>query len=103
MGRLLLARGDPVRAEQHFHSALEFEPELVDAHYGLGILRMLQGDLDRAADRFRRAIEISPDRFDADPSARAVFGQLSAAFAQRGNLHAAEEWSQRAGQATRSH
>lgn len=103
MGRLLLARGDPVRAEQHFHSALEFEPELVDAHYGLGILRMLQGDLNRAADRFRRAIEISPDRFDADPSARAVFGQLSAAFAQRGNLHAAEEWSQRAGQATRSH
>ena len=61
---------------------------------------MLQGDLDRAADNFRRALEIAPDRFDADPGARVAFARLSAAFAQQGDLRAAEEWSQRSEQAT---
>ena len=100
MGRVFLARGDTARAGEHFQSALESEPEMVDAHYGLGILRMLQGDLDRAADDFRRALEIAPRRFDADPGARTAFAQLSAAFAERGDLRAAEEWSKRSEDAT---
>lgn len=56
-----LERGDPERAEVAFEHALEFRPDLPEAHNGLGVVARTRADLPAARARFERAIRLAPD------------------------------------------
>jgi Flp pilus assembly protein TadD len=56
-----VARGDLERAEIAFAHALEFRPDLPQAHAGLGVVARMREDLDAAKLRFERAIRLAPD------------------------------------------
>jgi Tfp pilus assembly protein PilF len=56
-----LAAGDPERAEVAFEHALEFRPDLPEAHNGLGVVARARDDLPAARARFERAVRLEPD------------------------------------------
>jgi tetratricopeptide (TPR) repeat protein len=56
-----LGEGDAERAEVAFEHALEFDPDLVEALNGLGIVARSREDLAGARRRFERAVRLDPD------------------------------------------
>lgn len=55
-----LEEGDPERAEAAFEHALAFDPDLVEALNGLGIVARTRGELEVARARFVRAVRLAP-------------------------------------------
>jgi len=51
-------RGLPSEAEAGWRRVLEVEPDLADAHFGIGLVALEDGRLDEAAGRFERAIAL---------------------------------------------
>jgi tetratricopeptide (TPR) repeat protein len=51
-------RGEYSQAALEYRNALQLNPQLRDAHAGLGIALYLQGELGEAADAFRRAVDL---------------------------------------------
>jgi Tfp pilus assembly protein PilF len=60
-GWAYLERGDAERAEVAFEHALEFRPDLPEAHNGLGVVARTRADLPAARARFERAVRLEPD------------------------------------------
>jgi len=60
-GYAYVAGGDLERAQIAFEHALEFRPDLPQAHAGLGVVARLREDLDGARARFERAVRLAPD------------------------------------------
>jgi Tfp pilus assembly protein PilF len=56
-----LEAGDAERAEVAFEHALEFRPDLPEAHNGLGVVARTREDLPAARARFERAVRLGPD------------------------------------------
>jgi Flp pilus assembly protein TadD len=56
-----LEAGDAERAEVAFEHALEFRPDLPEAHNGLGVVARTREDLPGARARFERAVRLGPD------------------------------------------
>ena len=61
LGNLLLLVGDELEAENAYHQALFLEPELVSAHFNLGLLYQQTYRLKRAQREFDEAIRLQPD------------------------------------------
>jgi Tfp pilus assembly protein PilF len=57
-GYAFVALPDLERAEVAFDHALEFDPDLVEAENGLGVVARARGDLPLAVLRFRRAVAV---------------------------------------------
>jgi tetratricopeptide (TPR) repeat protein len=57
--------GDAPTAATLLETAIEHQPDFVDAHNNLGNVLKAQGDLLRAESAYRDAIEIAPSYFDA--------------------------------------
>jgi Tfp pilus assembly protein PilF len=60
---MYLLAGDPALARLHLESALRLDPELVSAHYHLGVLREALGEEEAARCAFLRAIDLDTDGF----------------------------------------
>lgn len=84
-----LARADLERAEVAFSHALEFDPDLVEARSGLGVVARSRGDLAEALRRFGEALAID----GAFAEGHANRGE---ALLARGDLDAAEASLRRA-------
>ncbi|NOT35164.1 MAG: DUF2723 domain-containing protein [Candidatus Eisenbacteria bacterium] len=65
LGRFYLDGGDTLRATRLFERMAVRHPMLPDAHYYLGVGRMLQGDLRGALAEFNRAIDLDRGYFYA--------------------------------------
>jgi spermidine synthase len=63
----------------HYRQAIRLEPDLVQAHGGLGIALHVQGKLDEAIGHYCRALEIDPEHTEAHNS-------LACALAEQGKL-----------------
>ncbi|MBK8768719.1 MAG: tetratricopeptide repeat protein [Burkholderiaceae bacterium] len=61
VGRLDLAAGRLDAAIVRFQQALQLDPNLIEAHNGLGVALGQKGRYDEAADAFRDALVLSPD------------------------------------------
>ena len=61
VGRLDLAAGRLDAAIIRFQQALQLDPNLIEAHNGLGVALGQKGRYDEAADAFRDALVLSPD------------------------------------------
>jgi tetratricopeptide (TPR) repeat protein len=60
MGGLLAMTGREEEAEKAYWQAIELDPELADAHFGLGMMTVAEGRIDDAIGMFRRALERRP-------------------------------------------
>jgi len=65
MGILADIKADHDTSVQHYHKALELDPECVDALFRLGYLSDLHGDTEGALDFYRRCVRIKPVRKNA--------------------------------------
>ncbi|MCZ6763622.1 MAG: tetratricopeptide repeat protein, partial [Alphaproteobacteria bacterium] len=61
LGNLLIDQRRFERARQHFSTAVDIAPHLVEAHNGLAISLNRLGDKDAAADRLKVALGIAPN------------------------------------------
>ncbi|MEM9790284.1 MAG: tetratricopeptide repeat protein [Planctomycetota bacterium] len=64
-GQLLRQRGDLTAALDAFNDALAENPDLVDAHLGVGDVYRDQADYPRAERAYQRAAALDPTNFDA--------------------------------------
>ena len=78
-----LDQGNPEQAIHSFRAALERDPDLVEAHYNLGLAYHGRNQLDLAAASYRAALKIDPDYFSA-------LNNLGQILAQTGNYSEAE-------------
>ena len=60
LGEFYAAKHQPDKAEQYFNQAIEQNPKLAEAHYGLALLYNQQGNHEDAKVESLKAIEISP-------------------------------------------
>ena len=65
LATLLVRRGDPEAAVEHFGVAVRLEPKNAEAHSDLGVLLSELGRNDRAAEHLGRAVELEPELLDA--------------------------------------
>jgi TPR repeat protein len=61
LGRAALGRGDTAEAAASFREALRLEPNLIDAHEGLGLALYQMGDLDGSGEELRALLRQRPD------------------------------------------
>ncbi|HID10809.1 MAG TPA: tetratricopeptide repeat protein [Candidatus Latescibacteria bacterium] len=52
-------------AEVHFRKALERDPELMQAHFNLGVFYQMKGQYPQALEHFRQVVLAQPDDFEA--------------------------------------
>ena len=78
LGIVAIQRQDPVAARGYFERAVEFDPDLVDAHLNLGLLYKMSGDRARARLCFERFLaKASPREYqDVIPKVRAELADL---------------------------
>ncbi len=62
---MMLLSNRPAAAVEAFQAALSYDPELADAHNGLGILAAQRGDSEEAIRRWQRAIDADDRHFHA--------------------------------------
>lgn len=72
LGWTYFLAGDARRALLHLDSALRLEPELVSAHYHLGVVRSALGEEEAAHFAFSRAIDLDTGGFYRDRAQKAV-------------------------------
>lgn len=65
VGDYLVKQGRLPAAVSAFNRALERDPDLAEAHSGMGYALAQQGQLEQAADHLRRAIEAAPASYNA--------------------------------------
>ncbi len=58
--------GQPDEAVRHYRRAIELDPSLVGAHYGVAFLLLKRGDARQAADHLRAFLARPPKGPDAD-------------------------------------
>jgi len=78
-----LDQGNLDGAVQSYRAALDLEPQLVEAHFNLGLAYQGSGRFDLAVDCYRKALEIQPDYFSA-------LNNLGQVLSLTGNRSAAE-------------
>jgi tetratricopeptide (TPR) repeat protein len=72
LGWTYFLAGDARRALLHLDSALRLEPELVSAHYHLGVVRSVLGEEEAAHFAFLRSIDLDTGGFYRDRALKAV-------------------------------
>ncbi len=72
LGWMCFLAGDPISARLHLESALQLEPELVSAHYHLGVLRRASGEREAARFAFLRTIDLDTDGFYRDQAQKVL-------------------------------
>jgi len=82
LATLLVRRGDPEGAIEHFGVAVRLDPENAQAHSDLGVLLAELGRNDRALEHLGRAVELEPGNGEARLG-------LGAVLAQTGNFEEA--------------
>ncbi|MEO1324776.1 MAG: BTAD domain-containing putative transcriptional regulator [Pseudomonadota bacterium] len=92
LGRALLAGGDYDQSILHLRDAISRNPNMAQAHCGLGDSMAYAGELDTAMECFERAVEVCPD----DPHRWAFLSYGATALLFRGEYDQAEEWAARA-------
>ncbi|MDE2921638.1 MAG: tetratricopeptide repeat protein [Acidobacteriota bacterium] len=75
LATLLVRRGDPEGAIEHFGVAVRLEPENARAHSDLGVLLADLGRNDRALEHLGRAVELEPGNAEARLGLGAVLAQ----------------------------
>jgi Tfp pilus assembly protein PilF len=71
LAEILWSRGDAATAEQHYHAALALQPDLAEAHHGLGTLLEGEGRFDEAEIYLARCAKLATEPDEAaDPSRR---------------------------------
>jgi Flp pilus assembly protein TadD len=60
MGEAYIRLGKPQEAQESFRAAIQLEPTLVAAHYGLGLALSQGGRNEEAKVAFRRARDLDP-------------------------------------------
>ncbi|MYA09663.1 MAG: tetratricopeptide repeat protein [Holophagales bacterium] len=75
LATLLVRRGDPEGAIEHFGVAVRLEPENAQTHSDLGVLLAEQGRNDRALEHLVRAVELEPGNGEARLGLGAVLAQ----------------------------
>lgn len=65
-GREALAAGDMDTALQAFSEAIEENPQLYEAHLGIGDIHRQSGDYDTAETSYRNAAELNPRSYEAN-------------------------------------
>jgi Flp pilus assembly protein TadD len=60
MGEAYVRLGKPQEAQESFRAAIQLEPTMVAAHYGLGLALSQGGRNDEAKAAFRRARDLDP-------------------------------------------
>jgi Tfp pilus assembly protein PilF len=88
-GWAYLEKGDAERAEVAFEHALEFHPDLPEAHNGLGVVARTRGELPAARARFERAVRLSPDFAEGHANLGETLLALGRARAAEAELRAA--------------
>jgi tetratricopeptide (TPR) repeat protein len=71
---LLLERGDPTEAREHFEKASELNPKLAQPHNYLGKVLMSQGNASQAIAEFEEALRLHPDFPEAEQNLRIAKG-----------------------------
>ncbi len=72
MGRIYLTEQRTGEAEQAFRRALEIQPGMAEAHFGLGEVRRRRGDYRAALEQLQTAARLDP----ADPGTRYALAQV---------------------------
>ncbi|MXX62327.1 MAG: tetratricopeptide repeat protein [Holophagales bacterium] len=75
LATVLVRRGDPEGAIEHFGVAVRLAPENARAHLDLGVLLAELGRNDRALEHFGRAVELEPGNGEARLGLGAVLAQ----------------------------
>ena len=65
LGLALQLQGSVDEAIEHYHQALEFDPNHAKAHNNLGNALLLQGDPNQAISHYQRALQVEPDFAEA--------------------------------------
>ncbi len=74
LGWMYFLAGDPERARLHLDSALRLDPELVSAHYHLGVVRDALGEEEAARFAFSRVVDLDTDGFYRDRAQKLMGG-----------------------------
>jgi Tfp pilus assembly protein PilF len=84
-----LEAGDAERAEVAFEHALEFRPDLPEAHNGLGVVARTRDDLGTARARFERAVRLGPEFAEGHANLGETLLAMGRASAAEAELRAA--------------
>ncbi|KMT64784.1 type IV pilus biogenesis/stability protein PilW [Catenovulum maritimum] len=84
LGLTYLQKGDSVQAKFNLDKALEFAPDLAEAHYSLAYYYQTVQNFDKAEKAYIRVIELSPNNGDA-------YNNYGAFLCERGRLEEATE------------
>ena len=68
IGLAYLKQGELAQAEEHFHTALDYQPGLAEAHHNLGLVHERVGKRTKAIQSFREAIRSKPGYTEAHAS-----------------------------------
>ncbi|MEM1264409.1 MAG: BTAD domain-containing putative transcriptional regulator [Pseudomonadota bacterium] len=92
LGRVLLARGEYEQSISHLRSAIDLNPNMAQAHCGLGDSMAYAGALDEAMTCFEEAVRVSP----TDPYRWAFLSYGATALLFRGDYEQADAWAAQA-------
>ena len=105
LGLVLLARGEPARADSVFRTALDLQtragpapgPDLAETYQNLGAVDAARGDFDGAERRFRQALALRERSLGPDhPAVAATLNNLATILARLGTLEEAVPLQRRA-------
>lgn len=92
LGRVRLARGEYEQSISHLKDAIALNPNMAQAHCGLGDSMAYAGSLDEAMDCFEEAVRVSP----TDPYRWAFLSYGATALLFRGDYDEADKWAAKA-------
>ncbi len=92
LGRVRLARGEYEQSISHLKNAIELNPNMAQAHCGLGDSMAYAGSLDEAMNCFEEAVRVSP----TDPYRWAFLSYGATALLFRGDYDKADDWAAKA-------
>ena len=73
MSQILMAEGDPNKAQEYLEQCLRLQPDNVDAHNNLAMIFLEKGRLDQAITHFSEATKYNPDYLYAINNLGTVF------------------------------
>ncbi|MEM9229399.1 MAG: BTAD domain-containing putative transcriptional regulator [Pseudomonadota bacterium] len=92
LGRVLLASGEYEKSISHLRDAIALNPNMAQAHCGLGDSMAYAGNLDSAMSCFERAVSVCP----TDPHRWAFLSYGATALLFRGDYEEADAWAAKA-------